>query len=109
MRSGGVASRVIARRPSGRRSDPARLDRHAPLRGLAMTVLGPLRKRIRDITGYTLAPSKGVIATASRSMSSTQRRLTATIALPSGPVPPPQGAQPQVRQHWGRILWAPKV
>jgi hypothetical protein len=58
---------------------------------------------------YRLAPSNGVILIRERSTFSAQRRLTATIASPSGPVPSANGAQPQTLQNWWRMTCRPKV
>ena len=58
----------------------------------------PLRGPRRPQQPYRLAPSNWVILSVDRSTFSAQRRLTATIALPSGLVPSEKGAQPQVLQ-----------
>ena len=61
------------------------------------------RRQRRETVGrqhrvYRLAPSNFWITRASRSMSGTQRRFTATICLPSGATPPPCVATPQLAQ-----------
>ena len=56
-----------------------------------------------------LRPSKGTRVKVESSMDSKQRTLIAALGLPSGPVPKPNGAQPQCRQKWCRITCLLKV
>lgn len=56
-----------------------------------------------------LAPSKGLIVSASRSASGTARRLMARVSVPSGLLPSAKPCTPQVLQKRCLSLWVWKV